>query len=76
MELLKHPPRRLMALQRLLELSFGQGERAELAQVYTLTPEVVQFLANLQSRFVRLPRIAVLAAGAKRISELRTQRAP
>ena len=73
-KLLKQPPRRLMARKSLVELSFCQRERAEPAQIYALAPEVAQFLANLQSRFIRLPGIAVLAAGAKRIPELRPQR--
>ena len=75
-ELLKESQRRLLTRPRLLQLSFRQRERAEPAQVYTLAPEVVQFLGNLEGRFVCLPRVAVVATGAKRIAELRTQRAP
>ena len=47
-----------------------------MAQVHALAAEVLQFLGNLQRRFVCLPRVGVLAAGAERIPELRTQRAP
>lgn len=75
-ELLKQPARRLVARQRLLELAFRQRERAQPAQLYALASKVLQFLGNLQRRFVGFPRVAVLAAGTQRIPELRTQRAP
>ena len=75
-ELLKQSQRRLLTRQRLLQLSFRQRERAELGQVHALAPEVFQFLGDFQGRFVRLLRVAVLAGGAKRIPELRPQRAP
>ena len=68
-KLLQESQRRLLTRPRLLEVAFRQRERAEPPQVYTLTPEVVQFLGNLEGRFVCLPRVAVVATGAKRIAE-------
>jgi hypothetical protein len=75
-ELLKQPPRRVLAPQRLLQRSFGQGECAQTGQLDALAAKIVQLLGNLEGRSVGFSRLAVLAPGAERIAKLRAQRAP
>ena len=73
---LKQLQRSSLMSERRLKISGGQGERAKMTQINALSAEVASFLGNLHRRFVRLLRLSELAAGAKRIPELRTQRAP
>ena len=75
-QLLKEQQRGAVAHQRLLQISLRQRNCAEPAQVHTLGAAVFQLLGNLQRRFVGLLCLAVLAAGAERVPELRAQRAP
>ena len=75
-QLLKQPQRGPLVRHCLFRFPFRQRDGAETAEVHALRPEIFQFLGDFQSRFVRPPGIGVLTAGAKRIPELRTQRAP
>ena len=75
-ELLKQAQRRLLSRQRLLQFPFRQREDAKTAQLHALRLPVLQFVGDLQGRFVGLFCLAVPAAGAERIAEIRAQRAP
>src|SRR5262245_110259 len=75
LQALKQLQRFSLMCQRRLEISSRQGERAKSTQIDALSAEVASFLGNLQRRFIGLLCLLELAVGAKRVSELRAQRA-